>query len=190
MEEAKVIAEFKDPLKGEKFCLALIPVKHLVVTEHQRKPSDFHIKRLKRSMNLLGFTAPVRGLIPEAEWEKSKFKIEEKILPLASTHSTRVSPPPTKPYPTLKFPEAPTVSGALIESVIEPSGSPVLHQKIPVGTVTMPSSKAREHLEKVSPRPISTTRYLFENPSYFAGAFIGEALTAFGIGEALSLIHI
>lgn len=134
---------------------------------------------------LLGFTAPVRGLIPEAEWEKPKFKIEEKILPLASTHSTRVSPPPTKPYPTLKFPEAPTVSGALIESVIEPSGSPVLHQKIPVGTVTMPSSKAREHLEKVSPRPISTTRYLFENPSYFAGAFIGEALTAFGIGEAI-----
>ena len=59
MEEAKIIAEFKDPLKGEKFCLALIPTKDLVVTEHQRKPSDFHIERLKRSMNLLGFTAPL-----------------------------------------------------------------------------------------------------------------------------------
>lgn len=55
----KIIAKFKEPLQEKEFTLALIPIEKLEVIEHQRKPSKFHVDRLKRSMDLLGFTTPV-----------------------------------------------------------------------------------------------------------------------------------
>mgnify|MGYP000123676771 CR=1 FL=1 len=59
MKSIKKLVEFKDPLREEKLSLALIPIEKLEVIAHQRKPSTFHVERLKRSMELLGFTTPV-----------------------------------------------------------------------------------------------------------------------------------
>jgi len=55
----EILKEFKEPLKGENFCLALIPIEKLRIVSEQRKPSKLHIERLKKSMALLGFTTPV-----------------------------------------------------------------------------------------------------------------------------------
>ncbi|RLG69732.1 MAG: hypothetical protein DRO04_02965 [Candidatus Iainarchaeum archaeon] len=39
--------------------MVIVPVERLEVIQHQRKPSDNHVNRLKASMELLGFIAPL-----------------------------------------------------------------------------------------------------------------------------------
>lgn len=56
------IAQFNDPLKGHSLELEMVPLDELQVIEIQRKPSQYHIKRLVESIRKLGFLVPVIGI--------------------------------------------------------------------------------------------------------------------------------
>lgn len=56
------IAEFKEPLLGHTLEIQVVPVEELEVIEIQRKPSQYHIKRLADSIRKLGFLVPVIGI--------------------------------------------------------------------------------------------------------------------------------
>ena len=73
--EKEILAKFKDPLKENEIEFALLPLNKIKIIEHQRKPSQAHVKRLVRSMELLGFTTPVIVVKKEKEGKKGK---EEK----------------------------------------------------------------------------------------------------------------
>lgn len=55
----KFIAEFKEPLKGYIQKIVIAPIDELTVVNVQRKPSNYHIRRLAESIRKLGFTTPV-----------------------------------------------------------------------------------------------------------------------------------
>lgn len=57
MEEK--IAEIEEPLHKYKQSLLMLPVEKLKVIEIQRKPSDYHIKRLAESIRKIGFVVPL-----------------------------------------------------------------------------------------------------------------------------------
>ena len=53
------IGEIKEPLYGYTQEIAVVPIDKLEVIEIQRKPSQYHIKRLAESMRKVGFVAPL-----------------------------------------------------------------------------------------------------------------------------------
>ncbi|MCD6447527.1 MAG: ParB-like nuclease domain-containing protein [Thermoplasmata archaeon] len=57
MEEK--VAEIEEPLHKYKQSLLILPVEKLKVIEIQRKPSDYHIKRLSESIRKIGFIVPL-----------------------------------------------------------------------------------------------------------------------------------
>lgn len=59
------IAELKDPLYGYTQELAMIPIDELKVIEIQRKPSQYHVKRLADSIRKIGFTTPMIAILKE-----------------------------------------------------------------------------------------------------------------------------
>ncbi len=56
------IAEFREPLLGHTLEIEMVPVEELTVIEIQRKPSQYHVKRLADSIRKLGFLVPVIGI--------------------------------------------------------------------------------------------------------------------------------
>ncbi|NOX44419.1 MAG: ParB N-terminal domain-containing protein, partial [Caldiserica bacterium] len=56
------IAEFREPLLGHTLEIEMVPVEELEVIEIQRKPSQYHVKRLADSIRKLGFLVPVIGI--------------------------------------------------------------------------------------------------------------------------------
>lgn len=58
MEEVK-IGEIDEPLHGYKQEMYVIPVEKLRVIEIQRKPSEYHVKRLVESIRKIGFVTPL-----------------------------------------------------------------------------------------------------------------------------------
>ncbi len=56
------IAEFQEPLLGHTLEIEMIPLEEVKVIEIQRKPSQYHVKRLVESMRKLGFLVPVIGI--------------------------------------------------------------------------------------------------------------------------------
>lgn len=55
----KRIGEIKEPLLGYTQEVIVVPIENLKVIEIQRKPSQFHVRRLAESMRKIGFTTPV-----------------------------------------------------------------------------------------------------------------------------------
>lgn len=55
----KELAKYNEPIKNNEITLLFIPVDKLEVIEFQRKPSNYHIKRLEKSMKTLGFIVPL-----------------------------------------------------------------------------------------------------------------------------------
>ena len=53
------IGEIKEPLYGYTQEVVMVPIDKLEVIEIQRKPSQYHIKRLAESMRKVGFVAPL-----------------------------------------------------------------------------------------------------------------------------------
>ena len=53
------IGEIKEPLYGYTQEIAVVPIDKLEVIKIQRKPSQYHIKRLAESMRKVGFVAPL-----------------------------------------------------------------------------------------------------------------------------------
>jgi ParB family chromosome partitioning protein len=53
------LAVFKEPFFGYEQEFLVAPVDALAVISHQRKPSDFHVKRLAESMKRVGFVTPL-----------------------------------------------------------------------------------------------------------------------------------
>jgi len=51
--------EFKEPLKNEKFRFRIVETNKLEVIQHQRKPSEYHIKHLVSSIERIGFIVPL-----------------------------------------------------------------------------------------------------------------------------------
>ncbi len=56
------IGKFKDPVWGHELELEMVPISQLEVIEIQRKPSSYHIGRLKDSIRKLGFVVPVMAI--------------------------------------------------------------------------------------------------------------------------------
>jgi len=56
------IAEFQEPLLGHTLEIEMVPTEDLEVIEIQRKPSQYHVKRLADSIRKLGFLVPVIGI--------------------------------------------------------------------------------------------------------------------------------
>jgi len=56
------IVEFREPLLGHTLEIEMVPVDELQVIEIQRKPSQYHVKRLVESMRKLGFLVPLIGI--------------------------------------------------------------------------------------------------------------------------------
>ena len=61
------IGEIKEPLYGYTQEIAVVPIDKLEVIEIQRKPSQYHIKRLAESMRKVGFVAPLIAIKREGE---------------------------------------------------------------------------------------------------------------------------
>ena len=57
--EAKKIGEITEPLHNYKQEIVVVPVDMLKVIEIQRKPSDYHIRRLTESIRKIGFVTPL-----------------------------------------------------------------------------------------------------------------------------------
>lgn len=55
----KKIGEIREPLLGYIQEVIVVPIENLKVIEVQRKPSQFHVRRLAESMRKIGFTTPV-----------------------------------------------------------------------------------------------------------------------------------
>ncbi|RLI05172.1 hypothetical protein DRO26_02940 [Candidatus Bathyarchaeota archaeon] len=55
----KKVGEIKEPLLGYLQEVVVVPIEELSVIEVQRKPSQFHVKRLAESIRKIGFTTPV-----------------------------------------------------------------------------------------------------------------------------------
>ncbi|MCD6411362.1 MAG: ParB-like nuclease domain-containing protein [Thermoplasmata archaeon] len=53
------IGEVQDPLHGYKQEIVVAPVEELTVIEIQRKPSQYHVRRLAESMRKVGFVTPL-----------------------------------------------------------------------------------------------------------------------------------
>jgi ParB family chromosome partitioning protein len=51
--------EFVEPLKNEKFKFKIVDINNLDVIQHQRKPSEYHIKHLVSSIERIGFIVPL-----------------------------------------------------------------------------------------------------------------------------------
>ncbi|MCS7135170.1 MAG: ParB N-terminal domain-containing protein [Candidatus Aenigmarchaeota archaeon] len=51
--------EYKEPTKGNKFVFKLVDIDRLVVSSHQRKPSEYHIKHIISSIERIGFITPL-----------------------------------------------------------------------------------------------------------------------------------
>jgi ParB family chromosome partitioning protein len=63
----KKIGEIREPLLGYTQEVVVVPIENLKVIEIQRKPSQFHIRRLAESMRKIGFTTPVVVIRGESE---------------------------------------------------------------------------------------------------------------------------
>lgn len=61
------VGEFKEPLRGHRLELELVPVEELKVVEVQRRPSPHHVKRLMESLRKLGFLVPLIVISREGE---------------------------------------------------------------------------------------------------------------------------
>jgi ParB family chromosome partitioning protein len=58
-EKIKEEFEFKEPLKKENFRFKVVEINKLEVIQHQRKPSEYHIKHLVSSIERIGFIVPL-----------------------------------------------------------------------------------------------------------------------------------
>jgi ParB family chromosome partitioning protein len=56
------VGKFKEPVWGNELEIEMIPTEELTVIEIQRKPSTYHVQRLKDSIRKVGFVVPVMGI--------------------------------------------------------------------------------------------------------------------------------
>ncbi len=61
------VGNFRDPVWGHELELEMVPVDRLEVIEIQRRPSSYHVQRLKDSIRKLGFVVPVMGVRKEGK---------------------------------------------------------------------------------------------------------------------------
>ncbi|MHC1636259.1 MAG: ParB/RepB/Spo0J family partition protein [Candidatus Methanospirareceae archaeon] len=55
----RVLAKFKEPLKGYEQKFVMVSIEELSIIEIQRKPSTYHVRRLAESMRKIGFITPM-----------------------------------------------------------------------------------------------------------------------------------
>ncbi len=67
--EAKKLGEITEPLHKYSQQIMIVPVEMLKVIEIQRKPSDYHIRRLMESIRKIGFVTPL-VIVKKEEEEK------------------------------------------------------------------------------------------------------------------------
>jgi len=58
-ENTKKEIEFNEPLKNEKFKFSIVDIDKLDIIQHQRKPSEYHIRHLISSIERIGFIVPL-----------------------------------------------------------------------------------------------------------------------------------